>query len=259
MPVLGVIPARLGSTRLARKPLQLLGGVPLIVRVWERCSRIAILDDVVVATDAAEIQAAVEQAGGRVVLTGHHHESGTERVAEVSRRAEFGRFDVVVNVQGDEPLLPPNAVPGAVGRIAGGDDIGTAAVPLDAADADDPARVKVVCDERGRALYFSRARIPFTTHHQPPSAGARVPTAAPYWQHLGLYAYTRDSLARWVKAPATELERWERLEQLRALYLGMTIGVAHLAESALPGIDTPDDLARAERHWTATATGIDTR
>ncbi len=254
MPVLGVIPARLGSTRLARKPLQLLGGVPLIVRVWERVSRIAILDEVVVATDASEIQAAVEQAGGRVVLTEHHHESGTERVAEVSRRPEFGRFDLVVNVQGDEPFLPFEAVPGAVNRVTGGDDIGTAAVPLDPAEADDPARVKVVCDERGRALYFSRARIPFTADPRVPSAEPRVPSP-PYWQHLGVYAYTPGSLARWVKAPATELEQRERLEQLRALYLGMTIGVAHLAESALPGIDTPDDLARAERHWTATVTG----
>lgn len=254
MPVLGVIPARLGSTRLARKPLQLLGGVPLIVRVWERARRIAILDEVVVATDAPEIEAAVAAAGGRVVLTDRGHESGTERVAEVVRRPEFARFDLVVNVQGDEPFLPLEAVPGAVNRVVGGDDIGTAAVPLDPADADDPARVKVVCDDRGRALYFSRARIPFTADH-PPSVEGREPSPEFYWQHLGVYAYTRGSLARWVLAPAADLERRERLEQLRALSIGMTIGVATLAASAQPGIDTPADLARAERHWTATATG----
>ncbi len=254
MPVLGVIPARLGSTRLAHKPLQLLGGRPLILRVWERVRAVTTFDEVVVATDAPEIQAVVERAGGRVVMTSRLHESGTERVAEVARRAEFGRFDVVVNVQGDEPFLPAAAIPGAVARITRGDDIGTAAVPLDRSEADDPARVKVVCDEAGRALYFSRARIPFVSPREAPSAEPRAPSAE-YWQHLGLYAYTRDSLARWVASPPTDLERFERLEQLRALSVGMTIGVARLAEPALPGIDTPDDLARAERHWTATATG----
>ncbi len=248
MPVLGVIPARLGSTRLARKPLQLLGGVPLILRVWERVRGLASLDEVVVATDAPEIAAVIVSAGGRVILTSPLHESGTERVAEVARRPEFRRFDVVVNVQGDEPFLPAAAVPAAVARVAGGDDIGTAAVPLDPAEADDPARVKVVTDAQGRALYFSRAPIPFRV----PSAERRAPS---HWQHLGLYAYTQASLARWVAAPPTDLERLERLEQLRALDLGMTIGVARLTEPALPGIDTPDDLARAEQYWTATATG----
>ena len=252
MPVLGVIPARLGSTRLARKPLQLLGGVPLILRVWERVRGLASLDEVVVATDAPEIAAVIVPAGGRVILTSPLHESGTERVAEVARRPEFKGFDVVVNVQGDEPFLPAAAVPAAVARVAGGDDIGTAAVPLDPAEADDPARVKVVTDAQGRALYFSRAPIPFTAEPRVSRAERRGPS---HWQHLGLYAYTHDSLARWVAAPPTDLERFERLEQLRALYLGMTIGVARLAEPALPGIDTPDDLARAEQHWTATATG----
>ena len=252
MPVLGVIPARLGSTRLARKPLQLLGGVPLILRVWERVRGLASLDEVVVATDAPEVAAVIGSAGGRVILTSPLHESGTERVAEVARRPEFRRFDVVVNVQGDEPFLPAAAVPAAVARVVGGDDIGTAAVPLDPTEADDPARVKVVTDAQGRALYFSRAPIPFIAGRRAPGPECRAPS---HWQHLGLYAYTQDSLARWVAAPPTDLERFERLEQLRALDLGMTIGVARLAEPALPGIDTPDDLARAEQHWTATATG----
>ncbi len=252
MPVLGVIPARLASTRLERKPLQLLGGRPLILRVWERVRNHPSFDAVVVATDAPEIQAVVERAGGRVILTSPRHESGTERVAEVASQAEFSRFDVVVNVQGDEPFLPHAAIDGAVARVLAGDDIGTAAVPLLASEADDPARVKVVCNERGQALYFSRGRIPFTADH---GGGRAEREGPPYWQHLGLYAYTKPGLARWVAASPTDLERWERLEQLRALYLGMTIGVARLAEPALPGIDTPDDLARAEHHWTATATG----
>lgn len=250
MPVLGVIPARLGSTRLERKPLQLLGGVPLVVRVWERVRALACLDALVVATDAAEIAAVVERSGGQAVMTGTGHDSGTERVAEVAARPEFAAFDLIVNIQGDEPFLPADAVAGSVERVRGGDPIGTAAVPLDPRHADDPARVKVVLDQGGRALYFSRARIPF-----PRDAG----TVPPYWQHLGVYAFARAALARYVSLPPTDLERIEKLEQLRALYHGIPIGVARLEEPALPGIDTPDDLAAAERHWTATALGVPAR
>ena len=229
----------------------MLAGVPLIVRVWDRVRAVAAFDEVVVATDSPEIQAVVEHAGGRVVLTSERHESGTERVAEVARQAGFGQFDLIVNVQGDEPFLPIAAVEGAVARVTGGDDIGTAAVPLAPSEADDPSRVKVVMDDQGRALYFSRARIPFTAECRVPSAECRA-----FWQHLGIYAYSRESLARWVGSPPADLERLERLEQLRALAVGMTIGVARLSEPALPGIDTPDDLARAERYWTATTTGV---
>ena len=249
MPVLGVIPARLGSTRLARKPLQLLGGEPLIVRVLERVRAVPGITEVVVATDADEVRRAVERVGGRVAMTSPQHQSGTERVAEVIERPEFASFDLVVNIQGDEPFLPADAVRGSVERVEAGDDIGTVAVPLPSDQADDPARVKVVLDQRGRALYFSRARIPFQR-----DAGPRV-APPPYWQHLGVYAYTRDALRRWVRAPVTMLEDTERLEQLRALYLGMRIGVALLDRPAMPGIDTPEDLAAAERHWIAQAMG----
>ncbi len=249
MPVLGVIPARLGSTRLARKPLQLLGGEPLVVRVLERVRQVPGIAEVVVATDADEVRRVVERAGGRVAMTSLLHQSGTERVAEVIERPEFASFDLVVNIQGDEPFLPVDAVQGSVERVRAGDDIGTAAVPLPTDQADDPARVKVVVDHAGRALYFSRARIPFQRDR-----GPTVPPP-PYWQHLGVYAYTRDALRRWVGAPATMLEDTERLEQLRALYLGIRIGVALLPRPAMPGIDTPDDLAAAERHWIAQATG----
>ncbi|MDX2261895.1 MAG: 3-deoxy-manno-octulosonate cytidylyltransferase [Gemmatimonadales bacterium] len=247
MPVLGVVPARLGSSRLTRKPLQLLGGEPLVVRVWERVRAMAVFDEVVIATDAPEVRAVVERAGGRVVMTSSAHESGTDRVAEVVGQADFSRFDLIVNVQGDEPFLPLEAVTGSVERVRAGHDIGTAAVPIEADAALDPARVKVVTDRRGRALYFSRARIPFL----------REPTDQPaeYWQHLGVYAYSRDGLARWVAEPPTALERAERLEQLRALDLGLSIGVTRLAEPAPPGIDTPDDLAWAERHWNAHTMG----
>lgn len=242
MPVLGVIPARLGSTRLHRKPLQPLGGAPLIVRVMERVRALGCADELVVATEAPEVLAAVESAGGRAIRTAEAHPSGTDRVAEVAARAEFAGFDLILNVQGDEPFLPREAVEGALARVRGGDDVGTAAAPLDPIGAEDAARVKVVFDSGGRALYFSRARIPY--HRGPGVAGA-----GPYWQHLGVYAYRRDALFRWVAAAPTALETAERLEQLRALELGLRIGIARLAEPAPPGIDTPEDLRRAEAHW----------
>lgn len=242
MPVLGVIPARLGSSRLPRKPLQPLGGKPLVVRVWERVRELSLLDEVVVATDAPEVHAVVERAGGRAALTSPLHESGTERVAEIARRPDFARFDLILNLQGDEPFLSPLAVRGAVARLEQGDDVGTAAAPLAAADADDPARVKVVLDGQGRALYFSRARIPAVRD----AADAEL---AQYWQHVGIYGYTRDALMRWIAAPPVMLERVERLEQLRALAAGLRIGVAQLADAGQAGIDTPEDLVRAERYW----------
>jgi 3-deoxy-manno-octulosonate cytidylyltransferase (CMP-KDO synthetase) len=150
----------------------------------------------------------------------------------------------VVNVQGDEPFLPREALLGAIGRVEQGDDVGTAAAPLDPALVADPSRVKVVSDARGHALYFSRSPIPY---HRDPTEDA----AGLYWQHLGLYAYTRAALARWIEAEPSAAELAERLEQLRALHYGLTIGVARLDEPALPGVDTPDDLRRAEAHWHA--------
>jgi 3-deoxy-manno-octulosonate cytidylyltransferase (CMP-KDO synthetase) len=248
MPVLGVIPARLGSTRLTRKPLQPLGGEPLVVRVLKRTLQLEIAAAVIVATDSPEVQAAVERVGGRALMTSPLHETGTDRVAEVAGRPEFARYDVVLNVQGDEPFVPRAALAGALERIREGYDVGTAAVPLDREEADDPSRVKVVMDRRGRALYFSRARIPFLRDEDAGGAGV-------YWQHVGVYAYTREALTRWVAAEPTSLERLERLEQLRALDLGLTIGVTRLAEPAPGGIDTAEDLARAERQWHAFATG----
>ena len=212
-----------------------------------------VLDEVLVATDEEEVRAVVERAGGRAVLTSPHHETGTERVAEVARRPEFEGYDVIVNLQGDEPFLAAEAVRGAVGRVRAGDDVGSAAAPLPPEAASDPARVKVVTDERGRALYFSRALIPFV--RQNGAAGVARGGAPPnglYWQHLGVYAYARSALRRWVELPAVPLERAERLEQLRALYHGLTIGIARLDGQAAPGIDTPEDLRRAETLWQAT-------
>ena len=244
MRVLGVIPARLGSTRLPNKPLQLLAGEPLITRVIQRVVEHGIMQEVVVATDSAMIARVVERVGVRSVLTHDGHLSGTDRVAEVASRSEFDRFDVVANVQGDEPFVSREALAGAIGRIEDGDDVGTAAAPLAPELAADPARVKVVTDARGRALYFSRAAIP---HRREPTD----PADDLYWQHVGLYVYTRAALDRWVRTPPSAAEQAERLEQLRALHIGLDIGVARLAEPALPGVDTADDLRRAEAHWHA--------
>jgi 3-deoxy-manno-octulosonate cytidylyltransferase (CMP-KDO synthetase) len=244
MRVLGVIPARLGSTRLPNKPLQLLAGEPLITRVIQRVVDLGLVEQLVVATDSQMIAQVVERAGVRAVLTRDGHLAGTDRVAEAADRAEFAGFDVVANVQGDEPFLPRAALAGAIARVAQGDDIGTAAAPLSPEHAADPSRVKVVTDARGRALYFSRAAIPRRREPTDPAEGL-------YWQHLGLYVYTRAALAQWVAAPPSPAERAEHLEQLRALHCGLTIGVARLTEPALPGVDTPDDLRRAEAQWHA--------
>jgi 3-deoxy-manno-octulosonate cytidylyltransferase (CMP-KDO synthetase) len=237
VPVLGVIPARLGSSRLPRKPLLPLAGEPLILWAVRRANEAGVCDRLVIATDAREIAAVVERAGYEAILTSPDHQSGTERVAEVVDNKSFTGFDVVLNVQGDEPLVDPEALRGAVARVRAGDPIGTAAGELDRALARDPNRVKVVTDSRGRALYFSRAPIPYDRD----GSGDVI-----YHQHVGVYAYTRDALERWVRLPPVPEERWERLEQLRPLLHGIPIGVALFPGPAAPGVDTADDLRYAE-------------
>ena len=222
----------------------MLAGEPLVTRVIQRVQEHGVVDDLVVATDSPLVAQVVERSGVRAVLTARGHRTGTDRVAEVAGREEFAGFDVVVNVQGDEPFLAREALAGAIARVAEGDDIGTAAAPLDPALVDDPARVKVVTDARGRALYFSRAAIP---HLREPDDQA----ATLYWQHLGLYACTPEALRRWAGLEPSPAELAERLEQLRALHHGLRIGVALLREPVEPGVDTPDDLRRAEAHWHA--------
>ena len=242
MRLLGVIPARLGSTRLPHKPLQLLAGEPLVTRVIERVRELGVIDTLVVATDAPMVAEVVERSGVRAVMTRAEHPSGTDRVAEVAALPEFGEYDVIANIQGDEPFLDAEALTGAIERVRGGDDVGTAAAPLEAGQAGDPARVKVVTDLAGRALWFSRAAIPYRRD-------ADVPTEGLYWQHVGLYVYARQALSRWVTLPPTRAEQAEKLEQLRALEHGMSIGVARLKGAVAPGIDTAEDLTRAQAHW----------
>lgn len=246
MRVLGVIPARLGSTRLPNKPLCLLAGEPLVTRVIQRVREHDVVDQLVVATESPMVAQVVEHVGVAAVLTADDHPSGTDRVAEVANLPAYKDYDVILNIQGDEPFLSRAAVRGALDRVVGGDEIGTAASPLTAQEAEDPSRVKVVMDVAGRALYFSRAVIP---HRLDPD----MPCDGLYWRHLGIYAYTRSALVRWVSYPVTMAERAEKLEMLRALQNGLTIGVALVEEDPLPGVDTIDDLNRAEALWLATA------
>jgi 3-deoxy-manno-octulosonate cytidylyltransferase (CMP-KDO synthetase) len=237
VPVLGVIPARLGSSRLPRKPLLPLAGEPLILWVTRRVAEVGVCDRLVVATDAREIATVVQRAGLEAVLTSPEHRSGTERVAEVVGKQDFRDFTFVLNVQGDEPFVAPAAIRGALACLERGEILGTAAGSLDPALAGDPNRVKVVVDAKGRAVYFSRAPIPFDRD----GTGEAV-----YHQHVGVYAYTREALDCWVRLPPVPEERWERLEQLRPLLHGIPIGVTLFDGPAAPGIDTPADLAWAE-------------
>jgi 3-deoxy-manno-octulosonate cytidylyltransferase (CMP-KDO synthetase) len=246
-----VIPARLGATRLPRKPLRLLGGSPLVVRVFERVAAAAIADRVVVATDSEEVARVARDAGAECVLTASSHLSGTDRIAEVASKREFAKYDVVVNVQGDEPFLPPEAARAAIALVNDGAfELGTAAVPASPTVLDAPEVVKVVRADDGRALYFSRAGIPFLRDD-----ADRVTRDGMILQHLGIYAYTRHALARWVALPPHPLERAEKLEQLRPLAAGMTIGVAILEEAAPRGIDTEEDLRLANDRWTTLLSG----
>ena len=243
--MLAVIPARLGATRLPRKPLRDLAGKPLVVRVWERVQGMKVADRCVVATDSPEVAAAARDAGAECVITRDDHPSGTDRVAEVAALAEYRDFDAIVNVQGDEPFVPRDAVLGAAEMVSSGRfPLGTAAAHAERAILAQPNVVKVVVADDGRALYFSRAGIPFIRdEHDAPLARTLVR------QHIGVYAYTRDALARWVRLPQHPLEQVERLEQLRPLAAGIAMGVALIDEPPLGGIDTEDDLARAGAHW----------
>jgi len=195
----------------------------------------------VVATDAEEVAAVVRQAGFDAALTAESHESGTERISEVITNKDYTGYDLILNVQGDEPLVAAAAILGTLDRLRQGDPIGTAAGFLDPELAADPNRVKVVLGPGGRAAYFSRAPIPFDRDGR----GEVV-----YHQHVGVYGYTREALQRWVRLPPVREERWERLEQLRPLLHGIPIGVSVFDEPPAPGIDTPADLAWAEAEIT---------
>jgi 3-deoxy-manno-octulosonate cytidylyltransferase (CMP-KDO synthetase) len=231
-----LIPARMAATRLPGKPLADIAGLPMIVHVLRRAEAAAI-GPVVVATDSPAIEAAVQQAGGRAVMTRSDHASGSDRVFEAAGIVDpAGRAAIVVNVQGDLPTLAPTDIAAAAALLADqAVDIGTVAAEITRAEErDDPSVVKVVGSPAGparlRALYFTRATAP---------SGE-----GPLYHHVGLYAYRRRALERFVALPPSPLEKREKLEQLRALEAGMRIDVAIVGSAPL-GVDTPEDLARA--------------
>jgi 3-deoxy-manno-octulosonate cytidylyltransferase (CMP-KDO synthetase) len=242
---LAVIPARLGATRLPRKPLRLLAGLPLVVRVWQRVHDMGVAQRCVVATDSHEVANAVIAAGAECVITRDDHPSGTDRVAEVAARPEFAHYRTIVNVQGDEPFVSEAAVRGAADMVRSGRfPLGTAAANAAASILDSPNVVKVVTADDGRAMYFSRAAIPYLRDQSDRAARDSLVR-----QHIGVYAYTPDALAAWVQLSPHPLEHIERLEQLRPLAAGIAMGVAIIDERLTPGIDTEDDLTRANDAW----------
>jgi 3-deoxy-manno-octulosonate cytidylyltransferase (CMP-KDO synthetase) len=240
MKIIGVIPARYGAKRFPGKPLAFIAGKFLIQRVIEQCQQARSLAEVIVATDDRRI---AEVAGrfASVEMTSPDHPSGTDRVAEVVRRREC---DAVVNLQGDEPLMPPAAVD-AVAQALSHSEMTTAATPLrELADYDNPNAVKVVVNGRGRALYFSRRTIPYlrADAHRP---AAEQMSAFPFLKHLGIYGYRRDTLLRLVDSPVSPLEAAEQLEQLRALELEIPIHVS-VVDYQGASVDVPEDIAVVE-------------
>jgi 3-deoxy-manno-octulosonate cytidylyltransferase (CMP-KDO synthetase) len=234
--VVGIIPARYESSRLPGKALASIAGKPMIQHVYERASRATSLREVVVATDSQDIIRAVEKFGGRAVLTDTRHATGTDRLAEVA--AGLVGVDVIVNIQGDEPLIDPAAIDAVVAPLLADSDcqMASAMARLTAAEADDPNVVKVVTGCDGRALYFSRAPIPATR--------SATPEQDRFRKHLGLYAYRRDFLLRLAQLEPTPLERCEALEQLRVLENGHRIQMVELKSDESIGVDTPADLER---------------
>lgn len=233
MRAVAVIPARFAATRFPGKPLAPILGVPMVLQVAERAREAACFDDVVVATDDDRIAGVVRQAGVRVILTGEAR-NGTERVAQA---VETLQAEVVVNVQGDEPALPPDNLSIVTRFLSENPDcpMATLALPATGRDLAEPNVVKVVCDTKGRALYFSRAAVPF-----PRTA---IPGLAR--RHVGVYGFQRSALLQLVRWPECELERAEGLEQLRALFFGLGIQVLEAAGDSV-AVDVPEDVPRAE-------------
>ena len=246
---LGIIPARYASTRFPGKPLAMLGGRPMVEHVYERVA--GVMDHVVVATDDVRIRQAVEAFGGKVVMTSASHRSGTDRCYEALTRTEEEcgqRFDVVVNIQGDEPFIHPEQLRALMACFDDeATDIATLVKPFAAEDGyaaiENPNSPKVVVGRQGQAIYFSRMPIPYLRGE---TERARWPEKHRYLKHIGLYAYRREVLARITALPQTPLEIAESLEQLRWIENGYRIRVAETDIETI-GIDTPADLARAER------------
>ena len=248
MQVVAIIPARFGSSRYPGKPLAHQTGKFLIQHVYERVLSTARVDQCIVATDDQRIVDAVRSFGGQAAMTRHDHASGTDRIAEVVHATPGAADDVILNVQGDEPEIEPAFLDQLIDRFQSDPDMkmGTLACPFPADhDPNDPNCVKVVCNQRENALYFSRALIPY------PRETGDVQTAAVHWLlHLGVYAYRRAFLLEFASWSVSALEQIERLEQLRVLDRGHNIAVT-VVPNAFAGIDTPGDYERFVARWRA--------
>lgn len=243
-----IIPARLASTRLPNKPLADLGGKPMVVRVAEQAA-LSGARQVIVATDHADIQIACVRYGIQVCMTRSDHPSGTDRIAEVAASLQLEPEDVVVNVQGDEPLIDPALIAATAAQVQSPVVMATAAHPIhEMADVFNPNVVKVVLDQAGRALYFSRAALPWHRDGFAASTAAMPPGYLPL-RHIGLYAYTQSFLQRYPTLPVSPLEQIEALEQLRVLWHGFPIAVHITPTAPAAGVDTAEDLERVRRHF----------
>ena len=234
MKVLCVIPARYASTRLPGKPLADICGKPMICRVYDRAKLAKRVEKTVVATDDERVKRAVEEDGGEAVMTRKDHNSGTDRLAEAV--AGYPDMNLVINVQGDEPLIEPNVIDRLAAAFDDDEDLMMATVKARMDDEEDmrnPNNVKVVTDKDGYALYFSRSLMPYP----------REDTDCPVYKHIGIYAYRRDFLLKYAKMPQTMLEKTESLEQLRVLENGFRIKVIE-SDANFVGVDTAEDLSR---------------
>lgn len=244
-----IIPARYPSSRLPGKPLADIGGKPMIQHVYERAIQSGAAE-VIVATDDQRIADVVEGFGGRSMLTASDHQSGTERLAEVVEQLALSEDQVVVNVQGDEPFIPPEIIRQVADNLANQRvaPMATLAVPMTSSDeVFNPNAVKVVCDSAGYAIYFSRAPIPYNREQFKELKDEQPEEVRGYMRHVGIYAYRADFIKRYVAWSESPLERIESLEQLRVLWHGEKI---HVAEAIMPpaaGIDTPEDLEQARQ------------
>jgi 3-deoxy-manno-octulosonate cytidylyltransferase (CMP-KDO synthetase) len=240
-----IIPARYASTRLPGKPLLLIGDKPMLQHVYERALACGAAS-VVVATDDMRIADAVAEFGGEVCLTAAHHQSGTERLAETAQQLQLPDDAIVVNLQGDEPLMPPELLHQVAVLLQGdhGADMATLCTRIHtAAELFDPHVVKVISDRHGKALYFSRAVIPWDRDAFAVTT-EELPASAVHFRHLGIYAYRVGYLKSYVTLEPCELERMESLEQLRVLWHGGAIQVAEASRVPGPGVDTAADLQR---------------
>ncbi len=244
-----VIPARFASTRLPGKPLLDLGGKPMVVRVAER-ARLSGAEEIWVATDDLNVRDVVEAHEFAALMTRGDHATGTDRLAEVVEQRGWASDTIIVNVQGDEPLIEPEIIIQTARQLAvSGADIATVAHPIrDAADFFNPNVVKVVCRADGDAAYFSRAPIPYARDHfARENGGETLPADFPAYRHVGLYAYRASFLKAYAGLTAAPTEQFESLEQLRALWHGYRISVTLIDSAPAPGVDTPEDAERMRK------------